>query len=93
VNAATVRVLSAEGCDVCVPEGQGCCGALSLHSAARRSQRFARALIERFENAPADTIVINAAAAARRSKNTASSWQANRHMPLARGRFQQRSAT
>src|SRR5690606_544061 len=32
VNAATARVLSAEGCDVIVPERQGCCGALSLHN-------------------------------------------------------------
>ena len=29
VNAATVRVLAAEGCEVVVPPGQGCCGALS----------------------------------------------------------------
>ena len=32
VNAATARVLAAEGCDVIIPRGQGCCGALSLHS-------------------------------------------------------------
>jgi glycolate oxidase iron-sulfur subunit len=31
VNAATVRVLTAEGCDVFAPR-QGCCGALSLHA-------------------------------------------------------------
>src|SRR5260370_8247255 len=31
VNAATVRVLTAEGCDVVMPAGQGCCGAPSLH--------------------------------------------------------------
>jgi glycolate oxidase iron-sulfur subunit len=62
VNAATVRVLSAEGCDVSVPAGQGCCGALSLHSGRLdEAKRFARALIERFEHAPVDTIVINAA--------------------------------
>jgi glycolate oxidase iron-sulfur subunit len=62
VNAATVRVLSAEGCDVSVPEGQGCCGALSLHSGRlEEAKRFARALIDRFETAPVDTIVINAA--------------------------------
>ena len=30
VNAATARVLAAEGCDVVIPRGQGCCGALSL---------------------------------------------------------------
>src|SRR5262249_61899246 len=29
VNAATVRVLAAEGCHVTSPAGQGCCGALS----------------------------------------------------------------
>jgi glycolate oxidase iron-sulfur subunit len=62
VNAATVRVLSAEGCDVSVPEGQGCCGALSLHSGRLdEAKRFARALIDRFEGAAAETIVINAA--------------------------------
>jgi glycolate oxidase iron-sulfur subunit len=62
VNAATVRVLSAEGCDVSVPAGQGCCGALSLHSGRLdEAKRFARALIGRFEGVAAETIVINAA--------------------------------
>ncbi len=62
VNAATVRVLATEGCDVAVPAGQGCCGALSLHSGRpAEAKRFARALIERFEADPVDTIVINAA--------------------------------
>ena len=62
VNAATVRVLSAEGCDVSVPARQGCCGALSLHSGRlEEAKRFARALIARFEFAPIDTIVVNAA--------------------------------
>ena len=32
VNAATARVLAAEGCDVVVPPRQGCCGALSVHN-------------------------------------------------------------
>ena len=62
VNAATVRVLSAEGCDVSVPAGQGCCGALSLHAGRLdEAMRFARGLIDRFELAPVDTIVVNAA--------------------------------
>jgi glycolate oxidase iron-sulfur subunit len=62
VNAATVRVLAAEGCDVSVPVNQGCCGALSLHSGrAEEAKRFARALIERFEGEQLDAIVINAA--------------------------------
>ena len=62
VNAATIRVLAAEGYDVVVPEGQGCCGALSLHSGRDvEAKRFARALIERFERERFDAIIINAA--------------------------------
>jgi glycolate oxidase iron-sulfur subunit len=62
VNAATIRVLAAEGYDVVVPHGQGCCGALSLHSGrAPEAQRFARALIERFAPEQVDAILINAA--------------------------------
>ena len=62
VNAATIRVLSAEGCEVLVPRGQGCCGALSLHSGRpEEAKRFARALIVRFERQRVDAIIINAA--------------------------------
>ncbi len=62
VNAATIRVLAAEGYDVIVPQGQGCCGALSLHSGRDiEAKRFARALIERFEHERFDAIIINAA--------------------------------
>jgi glycolate oxidase iron-sulfur subunit len=62
VNAATVRVLAAEGATVTAPRGQGCCGALSLHAGRlAEAKRFARRLIRRFEHAPVDTIVTNAA--------------------------------
>jgi glycolate oxidase iron-sulfur subunit len=62
VNDATIRVLSAEGCEVLVPRGQGCCGALSLHSGRLdEAKRFARALIARFEREPVDAILVNAA--------------------------------
>jgi glycolate oxidase iron-sulfur subunit len=62
VNAATVRVLAAEGCDVEIPPKQGCCGALSLHSGrADEAKRFARALIEQFEKEKLDAIIVNAA--------------------------------
>jgi glycolate oxidase iron-sulfur subunit len=62
VNAATIRVLAAEGYDVLVPPGQGCCGALSLHSGrAEEAKRFARAMIERFSRENVDRILINAA--------------------------------
>ncbi len=42
VNAATVRVLAAEGWDVVVPRDQQCCGALELH-AGREDPALARA--------------------------------------------------
>ncbi|MGH3985028.1 MAG: (Fe-S)-binding protein [Pseudonocardiaceae bacterium] len=62
VNAATARVLAAEGCDVVIPHEQGCCGALSLHTGREdEAVRFARALIERFEVAGVDYVVVNAA--------------------------------
>ena len=62
VNAATVRVLAAEGCDVVLPPGQGCCGALSLHNGrAAEARRFARRLIDTFESAGMDRFVVNAA--------------------------------
>ncbi len=62
VNAATARVLAAEGCDVVIPAGQGCCGALSLHGGRRtEAARFARRLIVEFERAGVDAIIVNAA--------------------------------
>jgi glycolate oxidase iron-sulfur subunit len=66
VNEATLRVLSAEGCDVRIPRDQGCCGALSLHSGRDDEAReLARALIREFErdhdHDPLDVIVVNAA--------------------------------
>jgi glycolate oxidase iron-sulfur subunit len=62
VNAATARVLAAEGCDVVIPRNQGCCGALSLHSGrAHEAVRFAKQTIEAFEQADVDAIVVNSA--------------------------------
>ena len=62
VNAATARVLAAEGCEVIVPREQACCGALMVH-AGRDEQAldFARHLIDVFERASVDAIVVNAA--------------------------------
>ncbi|SEG61005.1 glycolate oxidase iron-sulfur subunit [Thermomonospora echinospora] len=60
VNAATARVLAMEGCDVVIPRGQGCCGALSVHSGRQEEGlRFARRTIAAFESV--DVVVVNAA--------------------------------
>ncbi|NYJ76181.1 heterodisulfide reductase-related iron-sulfur binding cluster [Allobranchiibius huperziae] len=62
VNAATARVLAAEGCDVLAPADQTCCGALSVH-AGREPEALdrARALIDRFLALEIDSIVVNVA--------------------------------
>jgi len=62
VNAATVRVLAAEGCEVVAPPEQTCCGALFVHAGEEeRAQELARTTIDAFEKDNVDTIVINAA--------------------------------
>ena len=61
VNAATVRVLAAEGCEVVAPE-QGCCGALSTHAGREEeSLNFARKTIDTFESLDLDNVIVNAA--------------------------------
>lgn len=62
VNAATARVLQAEGCDVVVPRQQGCCGALSVHNGREEEALgFARHLVDTFEATGVERIVVNAA--------------------------------
>jgi glycolate oxidase iron-sulfur subunit len=62
VNAATARVLQAEGCDVVIPKRQGCCGALSVHNGREpEAQRYARRLVDTFEEAGVERVVVNAA--------------------------------
>lgn len=62
VNAATARVLAAEGCELVVPPRQGCCGALSLHAGRREeARRFARRTAATFRRAGVDAVVVNAA--------------------------------
>ena len=62
VNQATLRVLAAENCEVVIPPGIGCCGALSVHAGRDdEARRFARAAIAALEATGADTIVVNAA--------------------------------
>ena len=62
VNAATARVLAAEGCEVVAPREQTCCGALMVHAGEEEDAlALARKTIDAFERASVDTIVTNAA--------------------------------
>ncbi len=61
-NAATVRVLAANGCVVYSPPRQGCCGALQMHTGDRPTARdLARRNIDAFDGLGLDAIIINAA--------------------------------
>jgi len=62
LNEATVRVLQKNGCEVVIPEGQGCCGALHVHSGLREdAQRLARRNIDAVPAGDFDAIITNAA--------------------------------
>jgi glycolate oxidase iron-sulfur subunit len=62
LNEATVRVLRKNGCRVSIPAGQGCCGALHLHSGLRAdAEELARRNIEALANGGFDAIITNAA--------------------------------
>ena len=62
LNEATIRVLTANGCEVVVPKEQSCCGALSAHAGFRDAARgFARKNLEAFQLHDFDAIVTNAA--------------------------------
>ena len=57
VNAATARVLAADGFEVVAPP-QGCCGALSVHAGRlEEGKAFARRLVDAFEDV--ELVVVN----------------------------------
>jgi glycolate oxidase iron-sulfur subunit len=61
-NRATAHVLARNGCEVVVPPGQGCCGALNAHGGDHDAAvAMARQTIETFERAGVDAVVVNTA--------------------------------
>jgi glycolate oxidase iron-sulfur subunit len=62
VNRATIRVLQANGCEVVVPAGQVCCGALAAHAGVRDTARdLARTNENVFLAEEFDAVITNAA--------------------------------
>ena len=62
LNESTVRVLRKNGCEVVGPAGQGCCGALHLHSGLRgEARKLARRNIDAVLAGGFDAIITNAA--------------------------------
>ena len=62
VNMATIRVLAANGCEVLIPRGHQCCGALHAHNGELdRAKDMARKTIAAFERLDVQAIVVNSA--------------------------------
>jgi glycolate dehydrogenase iron-sulfur subunit len=62
LNEATIRVLTANGCEVLVPDQQQCCGALAAHAGVRDTAReLARTNMAAFAGGEFDAILTNAA--------------------------------
>ncbi|MGZ3625959.1 MAG: (Fe-S)-binding protein [Ktedonobacteraceae bacterium] len=62
INEATIRVLTANGCEVITPPMQQCCGALHVHAGeAKRGRQLARHNIDVFEPYNCEVIIINSA--------------------------------
>lgn len=62
VNEATVRVLTANGCEVVIPKSQGCCAALPEHQGqTEQAKTLAKQMIDSFADTNVDFVIINAA--------------------------------
>jgi glycolate oxidase iron-sulfur subunit len=62
LQEATIRVLQRNGCEVVVPAGQICCGAVHVHAGVRdKARELARRNIEAFEREKFDAHLTNAA--------------------------------
>ena len=61
VNNATVRVLTANGCEIVIPKSQGCCGALTHHQGQEaQTLELAKQTIDTFADLNLDAVLINA---------------------------------
>ena len=60
VHWATLRVLQHNGCDVFIPDGQGCCGAIHYHAGSSDGARkMADANVAAFDVDDFDAVVVN----------------------------------
>jgi glycolate oxidase iron-sulfur subunit len=60
VHWATLRVLQENGCDVIIPDGQGCCGAIHYHAGSRAGARqMADANVAAFDLPDVDAVIVN----------------------------------
>jgi glycolate oxidase iron-sulfur subunit len=75
VNWATARVLQQNGCDVHVPPGQACCGAIHFHAGASEPAReFADQNVSVFPAAKFDAVINNVAGCGSMLKDYGHHW-------------------
>lgn len=61
VNRLTIELLQSVGCEVFIPKGQNCCGALHAHQGSmEEARRLAKVNLEAFESSGADYFINNA---------------------------------
>ncbi len=76
VHWATIRVLQQNGCDVFIPNGQGCCGAIHYHAGdGLGARRMADANLVAFQLDRFDAIVVNHAGCGAMLKDYGKHWQ------------------
>ena len=74
-NWATARVLQENGCDVIVPQEQGCCGAIHLHAGSSEPAReFADANLRAFDLDAVDAVIVNVAGCGAMLKDYGHHW-------------------
>lgn len=62
INWATLRVLSENGVETVIPQGQGCCGSIMMHiGEEERAKKLARQNLQVFRLDEVDAIITNAA--------------------------------
>jgi glycolate oxidase iron-sulfur subunit len=72
---ATIRVLQKNGCDVVVPRGQVCCGAIHFHSGNEPPARaMADANLAAFAGSDVDAIIVNVAGCGAMLKDYGHHW-------------------
>lgn len=76
---ATARVLAENGCDVVVPPGQGCCGAIHFHAgAADEACKLADANLAAFDVSGVDAVIVNVAGCGSMLKDYGHHWHDGR---------------
>ena len=78
-NWATARVLQQNGCDVVVPRGQGCCGAIHFHAGSGEPARqMADANLAALDPNGVDAVVVNVAGCGSMLKDYGHHWRDER---------------